>query len=136
MRKITDIVVHASATPKGQYFDIHDIRKWHLARNFNDVGYHYVVLLDGTIQIGRQLEVQGAHVKGYNRNSIGICYIGGGVPTKWEDTRTNAQKVALVYLIGKLKRTFRDARVFGHRDYAGVKKACPCFDAMNEYKNI
>ena len=77
MRKITDIVVHASATPKGQYFDIHDIRKWHTdpkphGNGWRDVGYHYVVLLDGTIQIGRQLEVLGAHVKGYNRNSIGI----------------------------------------------------------------
>lgn len=137
MRNITDIAIHASATPRGKYYDINDIREWHVRGNgWSDVGYHYVVLLDGTIQLGRPLERQGAGVKGYNRNSIHICYIGGGVKGKWEDTRTREQKVALIYLIGKLKRTFRGARVLGHRDYPNITKACPCFDAKNEYRNI
>lgn len=134
MRSISHIVIHCADTPDGAYFDIKDIRKWHVQeKGWSDVGYHYIILLDGTIQLGRDIKTAGAHVKGYNKNSIGICYIGGG---DGEDTRTIAQKVTLIYLVGTLKRTFKDAEVFGHRDFAGVTKKCPCFDSKNEYKNI
>jgi len=133
MRDISKIVVHCSATPKGEYFDAKDIKRWHLANGWRDIGYHYVILLDGTIQNGRDLKIQGAHVRGFNRGSIGVCYIGG---KGGEDTRTNAQKNSLVYLIGTLKKTFKKATVLGHRDFPNVIKSCPCFNAKNEYKNL
>ena len=132
MRPIENIVIHCADTPKDAYFDIDDIRKWHIKRGFSDVGYHYVVLLDGTIQLGRPLEQQGAHVRSNNRNSIGICYIGG----KGGDTRTVQQKASIVHLVSTLKRTFKNAEVLGHRDFKGVTKACPNFDAKKEYKNL
>ena len=136
MRVINKIVVHCSATPKGKHFDIDDIRRWHLANGWRDVGYHYVILLDGTIEIGRPLEIQGAGVRGHNRDTVHVCYIGGGAKAgEYKDTRTTQQKVSLVYLIGSLKRTFK-CQVVGHRDFPGVKKACPCFDAIPEYRNI
>lgn len=128
------ITIHCADTPEGKYFDINDIRKWHVEeRGWSDVGYHYVILLDGTIQIGRGLNTTGAHVKGYNRDNIGICYIGGknGI-----DTRTIAQKASLVHLISTLKRIYKDTQVFGHRDFLGVTKTCPQFDAKEEYKNL
>jgi len=134
MRSIKYIAIHCADTPKGKYFDVNDIRRWHVKeRGFTDVGYHYVILLDGTIQTGRPIERVGAHVKNHNKNSIGICYIGGknGV-----DTRTIPQKISLIYLIGTLKRQFKNAVVQGHRDFANVQKACPCFNAISEYKNI
>lgn len=132
MRKINKIVVHCADTPKGKKFDIKDIRQWHVEENgWSDVGYHFVVLLDGTIQVGRNIETPGAHVKNNNKDSIGICYIGGG---SGEDTRTNNQKVSLIYLIATLKRIYKTSIVLGHRDFKGVKKNCPCFDAQKEYK--
>ena len=134
MRKITDIVVHCADTPKGKYFDINDIYQWHVVeRGWSDIGYHYVILLDGTIQLGRDIKTVGAHVKGFNSKSIGICYIGGKGNV---DTRTTQQKVSLVYLVGSLKRMFKKAKVSGHRDFPNVKKYCPSFDAKHEYKNL
>lgn len=134
MRQIDHIVVHCADTPEGANFDINDIRKWHVEENgWKDVGYHYVILLDGTIQLGRPIDKKGAHVKGYNQNSIGVCYIGGKGNI---DTRTNEQKVSLVYLIGSLRRMFENAKVWGHKDFAGVQKYCPSFNAKHEYKNL
>ena len=77
MRKITEIILHCSATAEGLDFSVRDIRAWHKAQGWADVGYHYVVRLDGTVQEGRPLEQAGAHCKGHNDRSIGICYIGG-----------------------------------------------------------
>ena len=74
MRKIKQIIVHCSATKEGQDFKAKDIKRWHFERGFSDIGYHYVVDLDGTIEEGRSLELIGAHTKGQNRDSIGICY--------------------------------------------------------------
>ena len=131
MRTIKNIVIHCSYTPKCAYFDIEDIRKWHVGDNgWSDVGYHYIVLLDGTIQKGREDKTKGAHVKGHNHNSIGVCYIGGA---NGEDTRTDEQKISLTHLIATLRRLYPDSTVLGHRDFKGVKKDCPCFDANNEY---
>ncbi len=134
MRKISHIVIHCADTPEGVYFDIKDIRKWHVQeRGWRDVGYHYIVLLDGTIQLGRDLKTIGAGVSGYNKNTIHICYIGG---KHGRDTRTIQQKATLVYLVATLKRTFRKSEAWGHRDFPGVRKFCPSFDAIIEYKNI
>ena len=131
MRIINKIVIHCADTPKGVYFNVDDIRKWHVEeRGWSDVGYHYIILLDGTIEKGREDNINGAHVQGHNSSSIGICYIGGG---NGEDTRTTAQKASLVHLISVLRRIHTTAEVFGHRDFKGVTKACPCFDAQDEY---
>lgn len=75
-RIITDIVIHCSATPNGTDFDAADIDAMHKARGFTKIGYHFVICINGDIQPGRDIEEIGAHVKGYNSHSIGICMIG------------------------------------------------------------
>lgn len=136
MRKITEIIVHCSATPEGQNFTAEDIDRWHKQKGWQGIGYHYVIYLDGSVHKGRNEEVIGAHCLGHNAYSIGVCYIGG--LDKWtkapKDTRTNAQKQALIDLLKSLKEKYPNAIIYGHRDFS--KKDCPCFDAKNEYKNI
>ena len=136
MRSINEIIVHCSATPEGKGFTVADIDRWHRARGFDGIGYHYVVYLDGTVQAGRAIERAGAHCHKHNAHSIGVCYIGGvakdGRTPK--DTRTDKQKAALVRLLTKLRQQFPTARIHGHRDFAA--KACPSFDATTEYKSI
>ena len=132
MRQIERIIIHCSATKAGQAFTVEDVRRWHHERGFFDVGYHYVVLLDGTVQQGRPLECVGSHCQGYNITSIGICYIGGlDAAGKPADTRTMAQREALSALVGQLRKRFPRAAVYGHRDFA--RRDCPCFDAHREY---
>ena len=96
MRNIDSIIVHCSATKAGQDFTATDIDRWHRERGFNGIGYHYVICLDGKLEKGRDVALAGAHCKGWNERSVGICYIGGldenGRPA---DTRTNAQKRVL-----------------------------------------
>lgn len=136
MREMNEIIVHCSATREGMDFGVADIDRWHRLRNMKRVGYHYVVLLDGTIQQGRRLEEIGAHCKGHNKNSIGICYIGGLDATgKPEDTRTDAQKRSLLRLIDALVGMYPIKKISGHREY-NKTKACPCFDAAEEYKGF
>lgn len=136
MRKITEIIVHCSATPEGQNFTVEDIDRWHKQKGWQGIGYHYVIELDGSVHKGRNEEVIGAHCLGHNTYSIGVCYIGG--LDKWakapKDTRTDAQKQALIDLLKSLKEKYPNAIIYGHRDFS--KKDCPCFDAKNEYKNI
>lgn len=136
MRTINEIIVHCSATPEGRHHTVQDIRRWHLERGFKDIGYHYVVYLDGSIHAGRSTKLTGAHCTGHNRNSIGVCYIGGmSADMKHaKDTRTDAQKRALVSLLKELKRRYPNARIYGHRDFA--QKACPSFDARKEYATL
>lgn len=135
MRKITEIIVHCSDTPEGRDDRAADIDRWHKQRGFDGIGYHYVIDLYGTIEAGRDIERVGAHAQGHNANSIGICYIGGADKNmKPKDTRTEAQKQSLRLLIKFLKLKYKDAKVFGHRDFA--QKACPCFDAKKEYEDL
>lgn len=135
MRKITKIICHCSATKEGQDFHVSDIDRWHKERGFKSCGYHYVITLDGQIERGRKDSEIGAHCKGQNANSIGVCYVGGldkkGNP---KDTRTPAQRSALFDLLFLLKQQYPDAVIYGHRDFAN--KACPCFDAREEYRPI
>lgn len=136
MRKINQIIVHCSATPEGKNFHANDIDRWHKERGFDCIGYHYVIDLDGTIEKGRPIEKVGAHVKGHNSNSIGVCYIGGlasdGKTPK--DTRTVEQNTSLLHLLRELKSQFPAVTIHGHREFAN--KACPCFDAFTEYKSL
>jgi len=130
MRTITHIVIHCSATREGQSFTADDIRSWHKAKGWKDIGYHFVIRLDGTVERGRDEDQPGAHVENHNSTTIGVCYVGGldawGKPT---DTRTTAQKEAMQRLVELLVKKYPTAQVVGHRDFPGVKKDCPCFDA-------
>ena len=136
MRKINQIIIHCSDTVEGTNWTVDDLRKWHKARGWTDIGYHYVVYLDGSIHKGRNEEVVGAHWEGHNAHSSGVCYIGGKEAGTFraKDTRTPAQKEALIRLLMKLVCKYPDAEIVGHRDLANRK--CPCFDAKNEYRNI
>ena len=137
MTKINKLIVHCSATREGQHITVDTIRDWHVKGNgWSDIGYHYIIYLDGTIVKGREDNVRGAHVKGNNTGSLGICYIGGveedGRTPK--DTRTDAQKESLESLLKTLKAMHPKSVVYGHRNFAS--KACPSFDAMEEYEDI
>jgi N-acetylmuramoyl-L-alanine amidase len=133
MRAIDKIIIHCSATPEGRVTTVEDIRRWHKERGFSDIGYHYVVCLDGSVHKGRLLEQQGAHCLGQNKNSIGVCYIGGVSKTgKSMDTRTKEQKEALKSLVESLKTQYPESVVYGHKDFTNTKD-CPCFNAYEEY---
>ena len=136
MRKINLIIVHCSATPEGKDFTVDDITRWHKARGFKTIGYHYVIYRDGTIHGGRPVSEEGAHCVGHNKNSIGVCYIGGLVADGKtpKDTRTDAQKLSLRNLLSQLKKSYPGVAIRGHRDFAA--KACPSFDATKEYCNL
>lgn len=135
-RVIKEIIVHCSATAEGRDFTVEDIRRWHKQQGWSDIGYHYVIGRHGEKWTGRDVDVSGAHCEGHNRNSIGVCYIGGldAAGKKAKDTRTLQQKAVMLSLLTELKRLYPQAKIYGHRDFA--RKDCPCFDAKNEYKNI
>lgn len=136
MRKITEIIVHCSATPEGKDFTVADITRWHRQRGFRTIGYHYVVYRDGSVHSGRPEGEIGAHCTGHNACSIGIFYIGGlaadGKTAK--DTRTPEQRKALLMLLRRLRAKYPNAKIHGHRDFAA--KACPSFDATKEYADL
>ncbi len=134
MRRIDKIIIHCSATPAGRNVTVAEIDRWHRERGFNGIGYHYVIMLDGTVCKGRDIAIAGAHCKGHNAHSIGICYVGGcDARMQPADTRTPAQKHALSRLVAELSGRYPDATIHGHREFAA--KACPCFDAAKEYGN-
>lgn len=141
MRKIDVIIIHCSATKAGVDIGAAEIDRWHRERGYAGIGYHYVIRLDGRVEQGREVALAGAHCRGWNERSIGICYVGGldaeGHPA---DTRTEAQKEAMKRLIEQLRRTYPIEQVIGHRDVSPDRngngviepsefvKACPCFD--------
>lgn len=146
-RVINKIIVHCAATAEGKEYTSQQVSDWHEARKFSSykdpktgklmyVGYHYLIHLDGTIEACRPENIRGCHTSNYNANSIGICYIGGvmadGKTPK--DTRTSAQKTALLKLLKELKVKYPSTTIHGHREFAA--KACPSFDAKTEYKGL
>nr|WP_320039507.1 N-acetylmuramoyl-L-alanine amidase [uncultured Bacteroides sp.] len=149
MREINLIVIHCTATRSDQPFTQANLERSHRERGFNGIGYHYYIRRDGSIKSTRPLDKVGAHAKGYNAHSIGICYEGGlnalGKPT---DTRTEWQRHSLRVLLLTLLRDYPGCRIVGHRDLSpdldgdGVieshewLKACPCFDAGKEYSSL
>lgn len=147
MKNIDTIIVHCSATREGQDIRASDIDKWHRERGFARIGYNYVIDLDGKVEKGRPLTMTGAHCKGWNDRSIGICYVGGldknGNP---KDTRTLLQKMSLHNLVFKLMDEYPSiTQVLGHRDTSPDLngdgkispnewiKQCPCFDVKSEF---
>lgn len=156
MNKIDSIIIHCSATRAGQDFRAKDIDHIHKQRGFAQIGYNFIIDLDGTVENGRPLSIDGAHcnTKGfsgvsYNKHSIGICYIGGlDITGQPADTRTETQKNALRDLVAKLCKEYNIVELLGHRDTspdlngngevepAEYIKACPCFDVRSEFSNF
>lgn len=137
MRKISEIILHCSATREGKAFTVSDIDRWHRERGWKGCGYHYVITLDGKVEQGRPIEQVGAHCKNRNNNSIGICYIGGrDLGGKIKDTRTDAQKDAMVTLVRQLMQThgigIEDVRC--HNEFSS--KACPSFSIEKFRKEL
>lgn len=128
---VKKLIIHCSATPEGRDATVAQIDSWHRKRGFRSIGYHFVIYRDGSVHAGRPLNQIGAHCRGHNHDSIGICYIGGidrrGNP---KDTRTPAQRIALVNLIKNLKKDFPLASVHGHNEFAN--KACPSFNVKTD----
>lgn len=134
VRTSTDfIAVHCSATGPKQNVGAADIDKWHRAKGWKCIGYHFVIKRDGTVEEGRELETIGAHVENWNHNSVGICMVGGvsaDDPKKAQNNFTAAQWTSLIALIEKLKVKYPKAHIQGHRDFPNVHKECPCFDVQ------
>lgn len=139
MRTISEVIIHCSATPpgwmaRGSLEDkTEEIRRWHKDRGFNDVGYHYLIDRDGRVGNGRPVSKQGAHVKGHNKGTIGVCLIGGKeskATDKFEDHFTRQQDAALIRLLGMLKATYGDEiKITGHNEYSN--KGCPGFNVWD-----
>ena len=148
MRELNTFVVHCSATRSSQDIDVNQIREMHLQRGWSDIGYHFVIKRDGTLEVGRPISRAGAHVKGHNANSVGVCLVGGlneetGKP---ENNFTKAQFDQLEELIETFLQVYPSIeKVCGHRDLSpdldgdGVVeqhewlKQCPCFDVREKF---
>ena len=128
-RKATDfIVVHCSASQPNPATDAKVIDRWHRQRGFLMIGYHFVIKTDGVVEVGRDEDAIGAHVEGYNANSIGICMVGGvDKEGKSVNNFSEAQFKSLSEILKKFKAKYPKAIIQGHRDFKGVKKDCPCF---------
>lgn len=157
MRHIEKIIIHCSATPAGRDVKAADIDCWHRDRGYKSIGYHYVIRLDGSVEKGRDEHDTGAHCRGHNASSIGICYIGGcDRNMNPADTRTPLQRQSIRRLVSGLLKRYPQATVHGHNEMtcrraqneAGFKsaecslncavckfsaKACPCFNVKAEF---
>jgi len=128
-RKATNyIAVHCSATPEDMDIGVEDIDRWHKERGWIGCGYHFVIRRDGTVEDGRPLNAIGAHVRGFNQNSVGVCLVG---TEEFSDEQTDA----LRELLTDLTFQFPSATVQGHRDFPHVKKSCPGFDVKRWWKS-
>ena len=121
------VIVHCAATKPSMDVGVREIRQWHKERGFLDIGYHFVIRRNGTIEDGRDVNQVGAHTVGQNETSVGVCLV-GGVDDKLQPQAnfTPQQMATLRKLLGDLKVLFPQALVKGHRDFAA--KACPSFD--------
>ena len=133
MRKLDRIILHCTATPEGRHVDVDTIRVWHKARGWSDVGYHFVIYIDGSVHAGRAVEKTGAHVSGHNATTIGVVYVGGtDAAGKAKDTMNAAQETAFVNLVKHLRDQFGPLTLHGHNEYAA--KACPSFKVKDKFK--
>lgn len=126
MRNITKLIVHCSATPNDRNITVEEIRSWHLARGWSDIGYHYVISRDGKILCGRPVGIAGAHCQGHNFDSVGVCLVG-------DDEFNPVQFKALQNLYAMLKGFYPDMKAFGHRDFTDLK-TCPNFEVKDYLK--
>jgi N-acetylmuramoyl-L-alanine amidase len=126
------LTIHCAATPEGRDVKAAEVSRWDIAK-FGQVSYHKVVELDGTIVDTLPDTTKGAHTGGANTGNVGVCYV-GGVDKKLspKDTRTDAQKTSLRAIVAEYRRRYPNIIVRGHRDWPGVKKACPSFDVATQ----
>lgn len=138
VREIDEIILHCSATREGVDVSAEVIRNWHTTppRNWSDIGYHYVIELDGTVKPGREIYRQGAGVRGHNKTSVHICYVGGlDVSGHPKNTLTQEQKRSIKRLCYALSQVLqRPLSLTGHREYA--KKACPSFEVSEVFADL
>lgn len=137
-RTSTDyLVVHCAATKPSANIGAADIDRWHRAKGWQCIGYHFVIRRDGTVEEGRDVSVIGAHVENHNANSVGIC-LAGGVSEKdanvAENNFTPEQFESLKTLLLKLRKSYPKAHIQGHRDFPKVAKACPSFTVADWLK--
>tara|TARA_R110000737_G_scaffold115367_1_gene148221 strand:+ start:466 stop:894 length:429 start_codon:yes stop_codon:yes gene_type:complete len=137
MRDLNRIILHCSATPEGREVSVDTIRSWHTdpppqGNGWSDIGYHYVIHLDGKTEMGRPISIQGAHTSGENEDSVGVCYI-GGVDTSMapKDTMTVPQEISFVELVKSLRLIFGQLSVHGHNEFS--TKACPSFSVKEKF---
>lgn len=138
-RKITDwLVVHCTATPPQMDIGVAEVRSWHRKAGWIDIGYHFVIRRDGTVETGRPVNTVGAGVSGYNLTSIHISLVGGTDKNneKAENNFTAAQFIALEAKLKELHKSYPNAKVQGHRDFPKVAKDCPSFDAIKWWKSV
>ncbi len=134
MRVIDALVVHCSATMPSMDIGVQEIREWHLARGFTDIGYHFVIRRDGRRELGRPIEQIGAHVLEHNATTIGVCLVGGVDEHKQPQANFMPEQYAeLTNLLNELHAQFPHAQILGHRDFPHVAKACPSFDVRSWY---
>ena len=136
LKQVSLLIVHCSATRCDRPFSVESLIATGEAR-FGQVSYHYYVRRNGDVVPLLPESVQGVHARHYNYCSLGICYEGGlDELGRAVDTRTPAQKASLYQLLKNLREDYPDARIMGHRELPHVAKACPCFDASEEYKEL
>lgn len=122
-----EIIIHCAATRPEQDIDAREIDRWHRQKGWLQIGYHFVIKRDGSIEIGRDVDDVGAHARGHNSYSVGVCMIGGlNEDGKPEGVYTDAQWAMLRILVDGLKTRYPDAKVIGHNEISD--KACPSFD--------
>jgi N-acetylmuramoyl-L-alanine amidase len=136
MRDLNRIILHCSATREGKDFSADTIRDWHVKGNgWSDIGYHWVIRLDGSIEVGRPLEKSGAHTKGHNKDSVGVCYIGGcDADGKPKDTMNPDQEKAWRMIVLSLRTLYGDLTIHGHNEFAN--KACPSFIVKEKFADM
>jgi N-acetylmuramoyl-L-alanine amidase len=132
MRKINYIAIHCTATPATTTVES-ILRYWKNNLGWKTVGYHYLIKADGEIVKLLDESKPSNGVAGFNSQTVNVSYIGGiDENKKPKDTRTEAQKTALIKIVGELKSRYPDTEILGHRDFPNVKKACPCFDVKKQ----
>lgn len=145
LTRVDFIAIHCSATPATHdKVNAAEIRRWHRAKGYLDIGYHYIITRNGTVEKGRQDTQAGAHEPRINARSLSICLVGGSPPVgskefkagAGENNYTPAQWAALETLVKRLKASHPNAEVLGHRDVPGVRKACPSFDVRSWWSNL
>jgi N-acetylmuramoyl-L-alanine amidase len=134
-RPVSLLIIHCSATPPDMDIGAHEITKWHKDRGWSDIGYHGVIRRDGTYEDGRDINKVGAHVKGYNTGSIGICLVGGvDKNNDAEDNFTDAQYRTLSLVCRGAKAVIKDLTIHGHREFDKGKE-CPSFSVQKWLKS-
>lgn len=134
--KVRYIVIHCAATKPSMDIGAAEIDQWHRRQGWNEIGYHRVIRRDGRIEHGRPFTVPGAHVRGHNGHSVGICLVGGVKESDGktpENNFTEEQFITLRVLVRQVKLMFPKAEVVGHRNL-DPKKACPSFDVVDYFE--